>query len=251
MDLPAHLRIVLASLRLPPGRALVAVSGGADSLALLDLLVVTQQDHGLELVVAHVDHGIHPDSGSVAERVSEVARGLGVRCLIGRLNLAARFPRVSETLARTERFRWLRQVAGAEGARSIFLAHHADDQAETILLRSLKGTGVIGLRGMARRRGLLVRPLLGVSRRALAAYAAERGLVPWDDPANADRRHLRSWLRHEVLPLLRERLPQVDRHLRRTARDASRDAEAWDQALGLLPGLDLRDEPDGHSVAAA
>jgi tRNA(Ile)-lysidine synthetase-like protein len=134
---------------------------------------------------------------------------------------------------------------------AIFLAHHADDQAETVLLRALKGSGVAGLRGMARRRGLLVRPLLGVPRAALAAYAAERGYEPWDDPANADRRHLRSWLRCEVLPAVRERIPQVDRHLRRTARDAARDARAWDRVLDLLPALDLRREPDGHSVAAA
>ena len=251
MDLPGHFRKVIAALRLKPGRALVAVSGGSDSLALLDLLASTRDTHGLELVVAHVDHGIHPDSGTVAQRVSEVAAGYGLRCLIGRLSLGERYARASETIARTERYRWLRQAAAAEGARIIFLAHHADDQAETVLLRSLKGSGVAGLRAMTRRRGLLVRPLLGVPRALLASYAAERGLNPWDDPANADRRHLRSWLRHDVLPLLRERLPQVDRHLRRTGRDAAREGAAWDSVLDLLPALDLRPEPDGHSVAAA
>lgn len=228
----------------------MAVSGGADSLALLDLLVATGDAHRLELIVAHVDHGIHPDSAAVADRVSERARVLGLRCLVGRLGLAARFPKVTETIARVERYRWLRQAAEVEGAHYIFLAHHADDQAETVLLRALKGSGVVGLRAMARRRGMLVRPLLDVPRAALVAYAAERGLSAWEDPANADRRHLRSWLRHEVLPLVRERVPRVDRHLRRTARDAARDAEAWDRALELLPGLDLREEPDGLSVAA-
>ncbi|MGH7532353.1 MAG: ATP-binding protein, partial [Gemmatimonadales bacterium] len=127
MDLPAHFRSVLTSLRLLPGPALVAVSGGADSLALLDLLVEARDVHGLELVVAHVDHGIHPDSAAVAQRVSEVAATLGLRCLIGRLGLAARFPNVTETIARAERYRWLRQAAEAEGAHYIFLAHHADD----------------------------------------------------------------------------------------------------------------------------
>lgn len=251
MDLPAHFARVLARLRLPPGRALVAVSGGSDSLALLDLLMATRDVHGLELVVAHVDHGIHPESGAVALRVADRAAAYGLRCLVGRLSLGERYGKVSETVARAERYRWLRQASKAEGATSIFLAHHADDQAETVLLRALKGSGVVGLRAMARRRGGLVRPLLGVPRAVLAAYAAERGLEAWDDPANADRRHLRSWLRHDVLPLLRERLPQVDRHLRRTGRDAARDGVAWDQVLGLLPGLDLRAEPDGHSVAAA
>lgn len=251
MDLPAHFARVMAALRLKPGPALVAVSGGSDSLALLDLLVSTRDTHGLELVVAHVDHGIHPDSGAVAQRVSEVAAGYGLRCLIGRLGLSERYARASETIARTERYRWLRQAAAAEGARTIFLAHHADDQAETVLLRSLKGSGVAGLRAMTRRRGLLVRPLLEAPRALLASYVVERGLHPWDDPANADRRHLRSWLRHDVLPQLRERLPQVDRHLRRTGRDAGREGVAWDNVLDLLLPLDLRREPDGHSVAAA
>lgn len=250
VDLIPHFRKVITALRLVPGRALVAVSGGADSLALLDLLVGTRDVHRLELVVAHVDHGIHPESGVVAARVAEAAGALGLRSLVGRLGLAARFPKVTETIARMERYRWLRQAAEVEGAQYIFLAHHADDQAETVLLRALKGSGVIGLRAMARRRGMLVRPLLEVPRAALAAYAGERGLAVWDDPANADRRHLRSWLRHEVLPLVRERVPRVDRHLRRTARDAARDAEAWDRALDVLPGLDLRPEPDGLSVAA-
>lgn len=250
MDLVPHFRSVLASLRLLPGPALVAVSGGADSLALLDLLASSSDVHRLELVVAHVDHGIQPESAAVATRVSEAAAALGLRCLVGRLGLAARFPNVTETIARAERYRWLRQAAEAEGAHYIFLAHHADDQAETVLLRALKGSGVIGLRAMARRRGMLVRPLLEVPRAVLAAHAEARSLKPWEDPSNADRRHLRSWLRHEVLPLVRERVPRVDRHLRRTARDAARDAEAWDRALDVLPGLDLRVEPDGLSVAA-
>jgi tRNA(Ile)-lysidine synthetase-like protein len=251
MDLPAHLTTVLRRLGLPPGRAVVAVSGGPDSLALLDLLVRTHAEHRLALVVAHADHGIHPDSARVAEQVARIAGAYGLPCVVGRLHLGAEHPYPTETVAREARHAWLREVATHEGAATIFLAHHADDQAETVLLRVLKGSGIAGLRGMDRRRGMLVRPLLGVPRAALREYVVSQGLEVWDDPANLDRRHLRSWVRTDVLPALRERVPAVDRHLRRTAREAARDTEAWGAVLRHLSELELRAEPAGPSVNAA
>jgi tRNA(Ile)-lysidine synthetase-like protein len=251
MDLPTHLTAVLRRLRLPAGRALVAVSGGPDSLALLDLLVRTHGEHGLELVVAHADHGIHPDSAKVAEGVQAAAAGYALPCIVGHLHLAADHAYPTETVARTSRHGWLRQVATREHAGVIFLAHHADDQAETVLLRSLKGSGVTGLRGMDLRRGLLVRPLLAVPRALLREYVADRRLQPWEDPANADHRHLRSWIRGSILPQLRERVPAVDRHLRRTARDAMRNADGWSGVLRGWSELEFRDDPAGPSISAA
>lgn len=250
MDLPAHLTTTLARLRLPAGPVLVAVSGGPDSVVLLDLLVRTQQEHGLELVVAHADHGIHPDSRAVASQVEDLARGYGLPVVVGRLHLAAERAHTTETRARTARHRWFRQVALREGAGAILLAHHADDQSETVFLRMLKGSGVVGLRGMDIRRGLLVRPLLRVPRAQLRAWAELHALAGWEDPANADHRHLRSWVRGSILPMLRERVPVVDRHLRRTARDAGRNADAWDSILRRWSELELREEAGGASVSA-
>ncbi|MEO6067980.1 MAG: tRNA lysidine(34) synthetase TilS [Gemmatimonadales bacterium] len=251
MDLASHLTSVLQRLRLPVGRALVAVSGGPDSVALLDLLVRTRAEHGLELLVVHADHGIHPDSAKVAEQVQQLAVTCDLPFILGHLHLGAAHAYPTETVARTSRHGWLRQVALREDASVIFLAHHADDQAETIFLRSLKGTGVTGLRGMELRRGLLVRPLLGVPRAHLREYIAERGLVVWHDPANEDLRHLRSWVRGAILPQLRERVPAVDRHLRRTGRDAGRNAEAWSAVLRGWKELEFRDDAGGLSVSAA
>ena len=250
MDLAAHLTTTLARLRLPAGPVLVAVSGGPDSVTLLDLLVRSRKEHGLELVVAHADHGIHPDSQRVASEVEELSRGYGVPSVVGRLHLAAERAHTTETRARTARHRWLRQVSLREGAGAILLAHHADDQAETVFLRMLKGSGVVGLRGMDLRRGLLVRPLLRVPRAQLRAYAESHALKSWEDPSNADHRHLRSWVRGAVLPMLRERVPVVDRHLRRTARDAGRDADAWTSVLRRWQELELREELAGVSVSA-
>jgi tRNA(Ile)-lysidine synthase len=104
---------------------------------------------------------------------------------------------------------------------------------------------------MAPLRGKLVRPLLPFRREELARHLKEAGLAAWLDPANADRRHLRSWIRTELLPLLRERLPEVDAHLERVAAQAAGDRAAWDAALEVLPGLDLRLEADAISVAAS
>lgn len=251
MDLQAHLTTTLARLRLPAGPVLVAVSGGPDSVTLLDLLVGTRAEHGLELIVAHADHGIHPESGAVATRVEELARGYGLPFIVGRLHLGGGRHAPTETRARTSRHRWLRQMALREGAAAILLAHHADDQAETVFLRMLKGSGVVGLRGMDIRRGLLVRPLLRIPRAQLRRYAEERQLRSWEDPANADHRHLRSWVRGGILPVLRERVPVVDRHLRRTARDAARNADAWVSVLRRWHELELREELSGVSVSAA
>jgi tRNA(Ile)-lysidine synthase len=239
----------LASLGMRPGeRAVVAVSGGGDSVALLDLLAGTAEFHRLELLVAHVDHGIHPDSGMVAERVEQLARSHHLRCITTHLGLG---PSATETEAREARYAWLDEVREREGAEYIITAHHADDQVETVLLRLLHGSGPAGLAAMAARRGPLVRPLLAFSRQEIAGYLGERRLSFWDDPANRDPRHLRSWIRSDLLPVIRQRVPGVDQALLQVASQAGEDRSAWDQVLQLLPGLNWREEETGCSVAAA
>src|SRR5882672_2256786 len=216
----------LAGFGLGRSRAVVAVSGGVDSLALLDLLVRGRSSHGLELIVAHADHGIHPDSALVAGRVAAAAASMDVPAETGRLELGAA---ATETMAREARYTWLESVRRQSGAQWVVTAHHSDDQAETVLMRLLRGSGPAGLAAMADREGTIVRPLLPYTRAQLAEYAAVRGLEGWCDPANHDSRFLRSWLRHEVLPTLRARLPEVDRDLLRAGRQAALDREAWDQ----------------------
>jgi tRNA(Ile)-lysidine synthase len=247
MDLLDEFRAHLQSLALPGGRALVAVSGGLDSVVLLDLLH-RAVGRSLELVVAHADHGIHPDSASVAERVAAFAAGLGLRCEVGRLQLGAG---TGETSAREARYAWLFALRARLDAAIIFTAHHADDQTETVLMRALEGSGTGGLAGMRAVSGPLVRPLLRFPRVELARYARERGLPVWMDPANGDPAHLRSWIRCDLLPSLRRRLPEVDARLRRLGSHAAREREAWSRAIDLLPGLDPRGEGGGISVAAA
>ena len=246
MTLVDHLCHTLISLRLPPGRALVAVSGGPDSVALLDLLVQARDTHGLDLVVAHADHGIHPESAHVATRVARLAEQYGLPVEIGRLALGHD---AGETEARAARYAWLEEARARVGASIIFTAHHADDQVETVLMRVLAGSGPAGLAGMAPTSGPLVRPLLWARRSELPRYLEERGLEAWLDPANTDPRHLRSWIRTELLPALRRRSPAVDANLERLSRQAARDRAAWDAVLDVLPGLSLAEESGGISVA--
>ena len=247
MSLLEAFRNHLATLHLQPGSALVGVSGGPDSLVLLDLLTRTRDVHGQTLAVAHVDHGIHPESRLVARRVEALAVSYGLPFHTARLNLGSA---AGETDARTQRYGWLESLAGSLGANVIFTAHHADDQAETVLMRVLAGSGPAGLAGMAATRGRLVRPLLPFTQASVLQHLEETGLLAWIDPANSDPRHLRSWIRTDLLPAIRRRNPGVDENLRRTARQAGRDRAAWDALLDVLPGLDLAAEPEGISVAA-
>jgi len=231
-----------------PGVALVAVSGGPDSVALLDLLAGVATDARLRLVVAHVDHGIQPDSPAVAAAVRELASRYDLLCEVGRLNLGAA---AGETLARRARYQWLEATRTQLGADWIVTAHHRDDQAETVLLRTLRGSGPAGLAGIATRtRGGIVRPLLPFTREELAAHLAAHNIVAHQDAANADSRHLRSWLRQTILPALEARLgPGLRDDLVRVARHAAADRRAWDAALDRLPGLDVHLERHQVDVA--
>jgi tRNA(Ile)-lysidine synthase len=247
MSLTEQFRKHLASLALSPDRALVAVSGGPDSVTLLDLLVRTKPEHRLELVVAHVDHGIHPESARVAEQVGRMADTYGIAFESVRLDLGGG---ASETAARARRYAALEAIRLRAGAELIFTAHHADDQAETVLMRALEGSGPAGLAGIADVQGRLVRPLLPFRRVDLLRHLRESGLSAWVDPSNQDSRHLRSWVRTELLPFVRRRLPRIDSHLDRLSVQARQDRAAWDAALAIMPGLEVRMEGEGISVAA-
>ncbi|HKT60844.1 MAG TPA: tRNA lysidine(34) synthetase TilS, partial [Gemmatimonadales bacterium] len=247
MTLLEDFRAHLAVLRLPAARALVAVSGGPDSVVLLHLLHATRELHQLELVVAHFDHGIHPRSAVVASSVRALATRYGLPYEEGRGGLGID---AGETAARAARYAWLEATRFQLGADLVITAHHADDQVETVLMRALKGSGPAGLAGMASRRGVLVRPLLPFRRAAILRFLRAQGLTAWGDPANQDPRHLRAWLRGDVLPALRARLPRVDDALLRLGRHAARGRAAWNAVVDLLPGLDFRLEHDGFSVAA-
>src|SRR6267143_2441807 len=251
-SLPARVLAHIRETRLfrEPGEALVAVSGGADSVALLDVLHALAHELRLALVVAHVDHGILPAGRPVGRTVKQLAEQYGLPFEFTELNLG---PDTTETAARRARYAWLGEVQKRRGARYLVTAHHEDDQVETIVLRGLRGSAPAGLAGIAARgRGGLVRPLLPFTRNELLAHVATRGLPVYDDPANRDPRHLRSWVRTTLLPLLNERLgPRLRTDLLAQGRHAAGDRRAWDRILDQMPELALHVEGASFAVARA
>ncbi|HUF13044.1 MAG TPA: tRNA lysidine(34) synthetase TilS [Longimicrobiales bacterium] len=192
----AHLRE--SALIRPGARIVVAVSGGRDSVALLHLLLALRVDWGLELIAVHLDHRMRPGSGADAEWLIGLCRGWSVPLVSA---CALRVPR-SEAEARAVRYDLLRSAARTFRADAVATGHHRDDQAETVLLRIARGTGVRGLRGIAARRGRLVRPLLAFDRAAIDAWCAEAGLQWREDPTNRELRYARNRLRAGLMPAL-------------------------------------------------
>jgi tRNA(Ile)-lysidine synthase len=200
---------------------LVAVSGGPDSMALLHVLSRLRGELGCRLVAHGVDHGLRPGAGAELELAASFAEGLGVP--FGRSAVALEPGGDLQARARKARRKALAQAATEAGASLIATGHHADDRAETVLLRLLRGSGPRGLACLPPRAGPLIRPLLLASRTDVAAHL-ERHRVPFSlDPSNDDRRFLRSRVRHELVPLLRELSPGVVGHLTGLADDLIAD----------------------------
>ncbi len=240
-----RLRTRLRAGPLAPGDPVtVAVSGGLDSVVLLHLLRFPLRDLGFRLAAAHVDHAMRTGSAADAAWLRGLCRAWGVPLVSTRLEPPAR----SEADARRRRYARLREAAPEGGW--ILTAHHRDDQAETVLFRLVRGTGVRGLRGIAPRWGPIVRPLLPFARHELAAYARRVGLAWREDPTNRDLRLARNRIRAVVLPELEAVRPGAARALARVA-DGARAAEAaWDDALRHLLADAVLDAGDGGATLA-
>lgn len=231
---------------------IVAVSGGADSSCLLDVLDRLRPTLGVTLHVVHLDHGLRGAAAAAdALAVADEARRRGLAYTIARTDVARlgrQWRANTYAIGRAARHALFTAVARHIDAQAIALGHQADDLAETVLLHLLRGGGSAGLAGMAQRidadawppalelhdalayvagvippppatasRAALIRPLLAVDRADIAAYCREAGLVPREDPDNGDRRHRRAWVRHELLPVMQVANPQLVHTLAQTA----------------------------------
>ena len=199
-------------------RVLVALSGGIDSVCLLHILDRLTQGLGISLCVAHFDHGLRPaDTAAEARFVTETASAMGIDLKLG--SAGTRDDREqggsTEDISRRLRYGFLENAANEMGATKIAVGHTADDQAETMIMRFLRGAGLKGLCGIPPvGSGNVVRPLIRVHREAIEDYARKHGLSHMEDPSNLDRRYLRNRVRLDLLPALqREYNPNLSRNL--------------------------------------
>ncbi|SAK79218.1 tRNA(Ile)-lysidine synthetase [Caballeronia pedi] len=248
------LRTAVSDAALPPDALLaVALSGGLDSTVLLDAAV---HCFGARRVVAlHVHHGLSPNANAWAAHCERFAASLDVPYASRHVDVARAGGESLEAAARDARYDALDDLCDEYGASALLIAHHADDQAETVLLQLLRGAGVAGLAAMAPQRlgGATprLRPLLRLLRAQLEQYAHERDLSWIDDESNADTRYSRNALRHDVLPVLAVHFPGFRDALARTASHAASAQRLLDQLARIdLDRAESADEPGALALDA-
>jgi len=227
----------------------VALSGGRDSVVLLDALTVVAPARRHAVSAIHIHHGLSANADAWAKGCVEHCASLHVACEVRRVAVVAQ-PRASlEALARHARYDALADAAQRIGAAVVALAHHRNDQAETLLLQLLRGSGPHGLAAMPAWRMDAAaiawwRPLLGIPRARIDAYARKRRLRWIDDESNADSRHVRNAIRHSVMPALQRIAPQAEATL---ARAAAHQADAA-RLLDELAEQDGKEACDGSTL---
>jgi len=247
--LSRHLRDALASTALVP--LCVAFSGGPDSTALLHALAQLPEARRRGLRALHVDHGLHPASAAWARHAERFCAALEVPCEVLRVQVDGDRGTGVEAAARHARYAAL--ATRLRAGEYLLLGHHRDDQAETVLLKLLRGAGPEGLGGMRVlrpfSRGQLWRPLLTLSRQQLRDYVAAHRLECIDDPSNADTRLARNQLRHEILPRLAQHWPQALESILHSAALCRAAADAL--RLQWLAAFDALHDPASGSLDAA
>jgi len=231
----------------PGDRVAVAVSGGADSVALLELLLEARDRLGIVVSVAHFNHRLRGgDSETDAEFVQRLAAARDVQIFSG---CAAAFHDANvEALARQDRYSFFERLVRDGCAGKVATAHTADDQAETVLARFLRGGGPAGLAGILPvvRDGAVVRPLLEVRRAELRAWAAARSLTWREDSSNLDRRFLRNRLRQELIPQLESDYnPGIVNVLNHAAEVARGEEAHWQRHIEELAARSIQQTPEG------
>ena len=217
------------------GVVIVALSGGADSLALAAATAFEAPRLGIRAEAVVIDHGLQGGSDAVAAAAAEKARALGLDARVVTVRVGS--TNGHEAAAREARYGALTRVAAETGAAAVLLGHTLDDQAETVLLGLARGSGATSLSGMAPERRdatgpVWLRPMLGVRRETTVAACAAEGLEPWTDPHNADPAFARVRVREIVLPVLERELgPGVAEALARTAEQLREDAAAFQDMI--------------------
>ncbi len=222
--------------------AIVAVSGGADSLALAQALITEAPNLAITLIAVTVDHQLQTGSGDQAKKVQEQLKSMGYQEVIIEKVSVIQNSGV-EADARTARYAALDTIAHAYGASQIFLGHTRDDQAETVLLGLARGSGTRSLSGMATINGKYARPFLQLTRLQTVAACEEAAIIPWNDPHNSNEKFSRVRVRNKVMPVMEEEIgPGIAAALARSAAILRDDADALDEmAQAVISRVDLSD----------
>ncbi len=204
----------------PGDLVILGVSGGVDSMTLAHASLETAGETGLNFLIAHFDHDLHPGSAAYADFVRRYADSMGIEFELGtgRVGVVARERKLGvEEAARELRYQFLQGVRESSAARFVAVAHNRDDQAETVLMRLIRGAGLRGLTAMQSVRGSIIRPLLEIERNEIEHYAARAALEYRDDPTNEQLLSDRNQIRRIVMPALQAMRPGVQSVLARTA----------------------------------
>lgn len=238
-------------------RIAIALSGGLDSSALLHLAQVYAGVHGIALYAFHIHHGLSPNADAWLEHCRQACAALGATFEARRVELHNKEKSGTEAAARKFRYAALGALCREHGVNLLLTAHHQDDQAETVLLQLLRGSGTAGLSGMdaanaapellANPELVMARPLLAASRKQLAAYVAEHDIVYINDESNDDPRFARNALRHQVMPALAQAFPGFQERFARSAQHA----QSAQRLLTELARQDLAACQDGECLDIA
>jgi tRNA(Ile)-lysidine synthase len=208
-------------------KVLVAVSGGADSLALAHALSVEAKLLAVSVVGVSVDHQLQKESARQAENVVKQLSGMDLKCVVKKVQVEIKDG--LEASARSARYKAINEVAQSENAVAVFLGHTQDDQAETVLLGLARGSGTRSLSGMAAHSGIFIRPLLGLTRETMQSYCEQSVLKFWEDPHNQDSQFARVRVRTEAIPVLEKTIgPGISEALARSSQLLREDADALD-----------------------
>ena len=219
---------------------LVAVSGGADSLALASAILTESKACAISAIAVTINHQLQSSSGAQAEKVEKQMKEMGYGKVLTQ-KVVVTTESGLEAGARDARYQALSACAAQEKAAKVFLGHTRDDQAETVLLGLARGSGTRSLSGMAMENGIFIRPLLHITRAQTVSACKELGIDAWNDPHNGNTEFSRVRVRTEVLPLMEEKLgPGISAALARSASILRDDADALDEiAQQVISGVDL------------
>lgn len=236
-------------------RVLVGVSGGPDSMALLHILLSIREELGITLKTAHLNHGFRPEATQEAEFVGRISDELGLEVFIGLKDvpsIRAEQGLSAQEAARNARYAFFEEALHETGANKVALAHTSDDQAETILMRLLRGAGPLGLAGIPPVRGTFIRPIIDCSRAEIEDYLSKKGIPYITDSSNLKMDYLRNRVRMELIPFLAAYNPKIKETLIRTSELVHADNHYLDMEAGkAFRACNVMISPEKDKVSGA